>query len=514
MKLPKKTKSVQNIEPKLEKFISNYQSKGYITFSIDTLLETKDTIKIVVFQGNQYDLEEVPYLKKTNYIEKTLSQLENSGYPFAQISLDSVEILPHKINAKLKIEKNSFITFDSIVLKGDAKLSKSYLYPYLRLRRKKTYNESIIKTVPNRIAELPFVMEIQPSGVEFVEDKAHLYLFLNKVRTNRFDGFIGLVPADEQSGKVTLNGELNLNFNNLFTLGEHISLLWRAPDRYSQYLHVNADFKYLLWTPFGIAADFILDKRDTSYLNMNYLIGIQYSFIGNNAIKLFFDYTTSSMLGNSANSVISTSLPSSDFKKSMYGISLFFSKLDHLFNPRKGFAFSLLGSAGTLNVLKNITLDASIYENIPTSSLRYTMSGDFKLFIPLHKRFVLLTQAVGGYYYGNHLFNNELMKIGGIHSLRGFDENSIDVSSFLTGLVELRFQFERRSYLNAFFNGGWYERVVVNNFTTDTPYGFGLGISIDAKIGMFYLMYALGHQYNNPISFKSGKIHFGIELGF
>ncbi len=137
-------------------------------------------------------------------------------------------------------------------------MSKSFLYPYLGLRRNKGYNENVFRQIPSRLAELPFATESEASGIEFIEDKAYLHLYLNKMKTNQFDGYIGLVPADENTGKVSLSGELNLNLHNIFTLGERVSLHWNTPKRYSQYLNIQADFPYLLWTPFGVSFDFTL----------------------------------------------------------------------------------------------------------------------------------------------------------------------------------------------------------------------------------------------------------------
>ena len=48
----------------------------------------------------------------------------------------------------------------------------------------------------------------------------------------------------------------------------------------------------------------------------------------------------------------------------------------------------------------------------------------------------------------------------------------------------------------------------------DTPFGFGAGVHLAVKSGVFYLEYALGRQLGNPISFKTGKIHFGVQVGF
>lgn len=42
------------------------------------------------------------------------------------------------------------------------------------------------------------------------------------------------------------------------------------------------------------------------------------------------------------------------------------------------------------------------------------------------------------------------------------------------------------------------------------PVGFGAGITFETRLGIFSFNYALGKQFNNPILFKEGKVHFGI----
>ncbi|MEG1556683.1 MAG: BamA/TamA family outer membrane protein, partial [Bacteroidales bacterium] len=155
-----------------------------------------------------------------------------------------------------------------------------------------------------------------------------------------------------------------------------------------------------------------------------------------------------------------------------------------------------------------------IYEGVDMQTVRYRIVSKIDGYIPLHKRWVLVLKLQGGTLFGKENYLNELFKIGGMSTLQGFDEESIYASSYAIGTSELRFLFAKKSYLNLFFNGAWYEQKRNNYYIHDTPYGFGLGFSFDTKAGMFYLSYALGKQFNNPISFKTGKIHFGIKVGF
>ncbi|MCQ2285034.1 MAG: hypothetical protein MJZ57_09050, partial [Bacteroidales bacterium] len=128
--------------------------------------------------------------------EEIVTYFENHGYPFASVSLKSADPEHGDMTPKIVIDTSIFVTFDSIILKGDVKLSPHFLYPYLGLRRGMPYNEQLMQAIAGKLAELPYATIAREPGVSFVKDKAYLYVYLNQRRVNQFDGYIGLVPTD------------------------------------------------------------------------------------------------------------------------------------------------------------------------------------------------------------------------------------------------------------------------------------------------------------------------------
>jgi len=479
-----------------------------ITVSPETQKILQDTRTIQYTKNNTVTIQN--YLILT---QKTLTYLENHGFPFASVFLDSISERNDTVLANLMIDKNILCSFDSIVNRGNLKISKKYLKAYLNFKQKKFYNEAIVKQIPKLVQEIPFATETQSSAVEFTQQNAVLYLFLDKKRVNQFDGYIGLVPVSDRSGKIAVSGELNLHLMNLFTIGENIDLQWRATERYSQYLDIKVNFPYLFGTPLGVDGTFTLDKKDTTYLNMNYVIGLNYSFRGYNFVRVYFDYATSDILDKKLYNN-SSFLSYSDFRKSMYGFAFRFRDLDFIYNPRKGYDINLNLAVGTQKIVKNHNADSHFYDELDLHTVRYRVQGKIKGYIPLHKRWVMALGAEGGGMFGRQNLVNELFRLGGMNSLQGFDDLSIRASSYGIALWELRFIMAKIAYINAFFNGAWYEQKIKDNYTHDFPFGFGLGITFTTKAGLFYLSYALGKQLDNPISFKSGKIHFGLAVQF
>ncbi len=438
---------------------------------------------------------------------------KNHGYPFASVSLSTEWQNDTTPLYLMNIDRNRYTTVDSIVLKGNIKLSQSYLWPYLGLRKKAPYSEKTIQEVARKLSEIPFATVIQTPGVSFEEDKTLLYIYLDKRQVNRFDGYIGFEPVSELTGKLAVSGELNLALQNIFHIGEKMSVEWRSSERHSQYLNINAEFPYLFRTRFGIDGHFRLDKQDTTYLTLNYCIGIPYRFRHDSYIRPYIDISQSQLLGSQRNiSTVDTSYM--DHRNILYGLSLRFTHIDNYVQPRRGFDLYADAAAGRRTLLPNQTLEATAAEDLELVKTSYRIVGGVTGYIPVYKPFVLMLRAQAGSMLQGPHYRNEMFKIGGEGQIRGFRENELYASTYLLYTAEFRYIFGRNSDVHAFFDGGIYEQQGYDNYLFDTPFGFGLGVNVGVRSGVFYLEYALPRQRNNPISFKTGKIHFGVKVAF
>ena len=207
---------------------------------------------------------------------------------------------------------------------------------------------------------------------------------------------------------------------------------------------------------------------------------------------------------------ITTLPPYGDITTISYGATFHYEKLDYRLNPRKGFYFQGTGSTGNREIRKNSEINPAVYESIDLKSVTYQGEILADYFISLGGRHVVNVGSNFAYIYNPNLFVNELYRIGGLKSLRGFDEESIYASTFVIGKIEYRYLLEQNSFLFTFINAAWYENKSGDLNVTDTPLGFGAGIDFETRIGIMSFSYALGKQFDNPILFKDGKIHFGI----
>jgi len=130
-------------------------------------------------------------------------------------------------------------------------------------------------------------------------------------------------------------------------------------------------------------------------------------------------------------------------------------------------------------------------------------------YIKVVKNHVIKLSSQFGSVFGNTIYKNELFRIGGLRTLRGFDEESIYASTYVIPTIEYRFLFEKNSNLFLFVEGAWYENNNVLSYISDTPASVGAGINFETKAGIFNLSYAVGKQFGNSFDLRIGKSMLG-----
>ena len=435
---------------------------------------------------------------------------ENHGYPFIQAGLDSVFLEDIRLYARLKVDTNKLVKIDSIVWARNIKIAKAYLYNQIGIAPGDLYDESKLRQVAQKIKAIPFLKERKPARVLFREKDTQLVLDLEKKKASQFDGIIGFLP-DPTTGKLNFTGNVELKLQNAFiSRGEELLFQWKSLKGQSQDLFIQPSYPYIGGTLFGLTDEFRLLKQDTTYLNVNNKLGIRYFLSGNDFVELHYLVKASTLISTAGLAAL-TSLPDNgDMNAQFYGLGIKLDHLDYRLNPKKGFLLQANASVGTKTIVPNSALNPVVYQGIALHSIEY--AGDLlaALFVPLGGRNVLKMQLQGAFIAGPDLLENEVYRIGGLGSLRGFDDLSIFASSYAVGTVEYRFIMDQNAFLHLFYDQAAYQDISIGKGVQDTPFGFGTGISFETKTGIFSLDYALGKQFGAAIDPRFGKIHFGL----
>ena len=538
--LPAKVANVKQAETESKNLVNRLRTDGYLLASFDSIKVDSLSRKITafIFGGERFEfaslrkgnvnvfaLSDVHFSEKfySNHVfnpkqvslllRKLLKWYEDNGYPFAKVFLDSVVIRGNTIDAVLAIEKNRLVIIDSILIQGDWEISNLFLNRYLGVWPGDYYSEAKIRAISSRLKQLPFVIETKPVMMKLTDRVNKVILFTKKRNASQFDGIIGLLPT--AGGKTIFTGDAKIKLqNSVFRSGEVIELNWRRLQSQTQDLKTKLVYPFPFGLPTGIDHSFKLYKKDTTFLDVLNNLGVQYFFSGLNGMKAFYRQRNSSILSTAQFAGITVLPEYADITTRAYGLGLNYEKLDYKLNPRKGMSLNLTLSAGNRTIRKNPKLEEELYANLKLKSSQYQGELEFASFIPVLSKATIKFGMQAAFVKSDQLFRNELFRIGGLKTLRGFDEESLFASSYGISTVEYRFLFEENSAIFLFADACWYERNLAGNFATDLPVGIGAGINFETKAGIFSLNYALGNQNGNGFDVRSGKIHFGIVNAF
>lgn len=515
----------------INKLINSRKEKGYVYYETDTnneqqtvslnfkgrLLFGEIEYKNGIKQFNQsinrlnkkYNQQAFSEEKFNEIINTILTFYQNNGYPFVTLIADSSSINSTYLKLICNINQGPLIKYDSITIKGNVRINKAYLYRYTNIKPGKIYSENDIKQLDKRFQEINFIKTTRLPDIVILKDKARLTYYLDKQNINQFDGFAGFLP-DNTTGKVTIVGQAQVKLINSFALGEQLEVVWRKLQPLTQDLKLTTGFPIVLGSRFGFDNQFKLYKRDTTFIDITNVLGLQYFINQYHIFKITLNTRNSNLLTPDMYKY-ATVLPNvADLRSVLYGIGIKSEHLDYRLNPRKGYLLNSSVQAGTRRIIKNNAINETLYNGLPLTTNQYMGALRLEFFIPILKKSTINVLFDGGTLFGSKLFRNELYRLGGLYSLRGFDEESINASSYFIQRLEYRFIFEQNSGLYAFFNSAWYENKSTTEYSKDFPFGFGAGIFFKTKAGIFTINYALGKQSNNPIYIQNAKIHFGL----
>lgn len=507
---------------------------GYFNCTISEFVWNKQNLTLVLKIGELYKVSNIsngninpnafnvrkPYQKRPwnatelkAFYNQTLKWYENNGYPFAQVWLDSFTLNNNAFTAKLFCKPNQRFSIDSLLIAGNAKLSLKYLYAALDIKPNDIYQENKIVLIDSRLKNLNIISVFKNTEIVFAGDKAKINLFINQKNANQFDGIIGFLPAPS-GNKLQLTGDFKLKLQNTLKRGELIDLNYRGLPNQTQQLLTKINYPYLFISKIGLDFDFQLFKKDTSFLNLNTKLGFSYAFTPERLINVFIENYRGNLI-NTNNSTLLGVLPAfTNVATTYYGIGTTLENTDNSLQPKKGYKLYLTASVGQRQITKSKDFNPDDFINTPKSSTQYKLNADLNYYLKLTAKLGFHFKNQAALLSGSNIFENEAYRIGGFKTLRGFNEQSILVSSYMVQSIEPRYFIEKNSFLFAFYDQGFIKQSFVSGLKTDIPAGIGAGINFETKLGSMSLMYALGKQQNNPLNLQTGKIHFGLVSYF
>ena len=537
----------------VNKLPSLLQAKGFVTSSIDSVYFDSTVANVVIYLGQQYkwahinttatDIQllaisgwnEKNFTNKAinfdqlkNVQDRMLTYLENNGYPFAKVFLDSINLTGDSATANLVVDKGPLYKIDSIRVYGNARISNDFLQHYLDIPNGSTYSREKLLRISKKLQELSFVEEEHPSNMSLLGTGSVLNLYLKQKRSSQVNALIGFLPNNDQlsSKKLLITGEANVHLRNAFGGGEALGLNWQQLQVKSPRLNIFYRHPYLFRSPLGVDFSFDMLRKDSTYLNINLNFGGSYVLSESESGRIFLQHfqTILSQGGVKDAQVIATrTLPDiADLKTVALGVEFEKSKTNYRLNPRSGYEFRLGGSAGIKKIKKNNAIlelkdpsDPSfdfddLYDTVKLKSYQLRFISSFAKYFPVGKQGTFKTAVNGGALVSENIFRNELFQIGGYKLLRGFDEESQYVTQYAVGTLEYRYLIGLNSFFFGFVDGGWARNNSRSSKITHGYFGTGLGLALETKSSLFTIAWAVGKRDDTPFNLRQSKIHFGF----
>ena len=431
-------------------------------------------------------------------IESTLqfinTQLANQGNPFSSLVITDIAKIDIKnLKGSLSVSKLNNRTTDKLILKGYEKFPESFIKHYLKIKTGQTFNLQKIKDKTKSLNDLNFANQIRDPEVLFSQDSTILYMYIEKTKSNTFDGFLGF-GTNEATNKIDFDGYLDLKLTNNLNYGESLKLLYKSDEGEQQTFDLRLNAPYLFNAPVGIDLNLNIFKRDSSFVTVTQAAMLNYQINSKHIISGGISTVQSTDLLDLPTPLIT------DYSSNQYFINYSYTERQN---------FNLLFP---VNFLFDISMGIGnrSYENIDEKQSNFSLDT-FKIF-NLNNKNSIYGRLSSNYLISNTYLENELPRFGGINSIRGFEENSLIANLYAVLNTEYRYKLNNTIYAHTVIDAAYFENQLTNQ--KGKLFGFGFGFGLLTNAGLFRFNYTSGKTENQRFKLSDSKIHLSLTTVF
>ncbi len=514
---PKKHRSIQSLQLAAESLLEALQKKGYLEASFTSATKKTDSLQLFVydlktstksihiqvkgfaslFSNCNYlnigDSIKIPYSQAAAFLECGLKKLESNGESLAKLQLTQLRKQQNYIVAQLEYLPEKSRTLNTLVIKGYENFPSGYLKSLSKLYQKTPFNQALVKQLKKEFDSYPFCTQIKAPEVQFTKDSTSLYIYVQKRNANSFDGFLGF--SNNESSNINLSGYVDVQLQNMLNNGESIAVTWKSDGKQQKTFAGQVDLPYVFNTPLALKAQLQIFKQDSTFQNTKTALHLGYLFRFHKRIYLGYQSAESSDTQNLNSAALS------DYKNHFTTLSYEYfdnSTEDPLFPEKTKWS----GQYGFGS------------RNTPSQkNKQYFIALNLKNDWALNDKNHLLIKNELYYLHSDRYLLNELGRFGGINSIIGFNENSLQANFLATARSEYRYKISPSLYWSALFDYGLYQDRTTNPRTNSIS-GIGTGIKLATKTGLLNLVYAASNTSNQSFNYKNAIVHLSLKSYF
>lgn len=501
-KIKYKKKHIDSIalHVELNRVQKHLKMNGYFLSGIDSILQEGE--KYIAYFNLDKKVDSVflkynginkqilqKYNFKKNYIKIPINQLEEilneittfqelKGNAFSKIKLKKLRISNNILYAEINLTSFKKRTIDKIIFKGYENFPKSFIKNYLNVNSKTTFNKKKLIEISKFSKGLDFVSETKSPETLFTKDSTFIYVYIKKIKGSSFDGLVNF--TSQENGKLQFKGYLDLKLKNTLNKGEQLNLLWNNFGNEKQEFSISVQTPYIFNSKLTPEFTFSIYKQDSTFLNTNLNANLKYQIKDNT--NLFATFSSE----NSQNNTEDISNNISTYKNYFIGFGYEYKITKNDVFKNDTFFLNINPSFGKRKTINNASQQIKI-----STTLTYLLALSQKNNIYFRNKTGLLNST--------NYFENELFRIGGNKSIRGFNEQSIFVKNYLLQNIEFRYQTSKSSYLYTITDLA----LITTTVSKEKLYSFGLGYLFNTNNSQVNISTAVGTNTKNIIDFKN-----------
>ena len=508
-------KSYKNLILSVDDSINSLKEKGYIDASIKRFVKIdslnyrielnkglklkyveitnienlEDGIQSIIKKNSKNGL--IKFEKLEELVDFSIKYFSNKGYPFANLKLDKVgKVDSLTLKSELLIDLGSKREITKVVVKGYENFPKKFIKNLLGLKSGSELKIDEIRNQMNLINRTNFARSVKDPEILFTDDSTEVFLYLKKVKKNTFDGFIGFT-TNEENGKLEIQGYAKINLINTFNQGEEIKIDFLSEDSQDRFLNSELRLPFIFNSPLSLNTGLKLIQKDSIYNSRDFFVDID-------LLKKQFRGGLGYEITESVNEIPFQNVEA--FKKNIINLFIGYELLDpdDLFEFYK-FRFFLKAGIGEKNQMD---------EKNKVGKFKIEVTKKFEI----SEKFKINSRFLSEKLDSQNLVTNELLRFGGIESIRGFDQNSIFTNNYKLLNTSVNFYLNDTIYIYTLFDVANYQNTILS--IDEFIYSGGLGFSSRTKNGLISVNYAKGTTWGNSFNLKNAKLSVSFVTFF
>ena len=488
----------------IERILQQVKKKGFFTVRIDSISKTnkeliayldlgkkineiiivtkKDNTNGIIDSG--IDSIKIKTIEFSDFTNQLLEQIDRKGNSFSEITYVNPLLKNDTLFLEMKISNSSSRKIDKVITRGYEDFPKKFISKYFLINKNTIFSKQKLNQVSALSNKLDFIKEKKVPEVLFKKDSTHLYLFLDKIGTSSFDGLVNFSSKENGKG-LLLNGNLDLKLNNTFNTGEKFEIIWNKVSDEKTDFKINSYVPYILNSKFSTTLEFYLYRQDSTFINTNFELKTDY---------LINQKSHASILFNSKNSNYLLNIPNNDLASySNYFIGLGY-------ELKKSSTSNLYKYKNGLNL--NLTIGKRKTDTESINQLKFHFSAFAN--VQINNRGYLNIKNESGLLTSKNYLLNELFRIGGANSIRGYNEQSIFTNGYSYSNIEFRYSLDTSSYLYSITDLGVYKENTTNKIKK--LLGIGAGYQFRINNNLVNLGYVISTNSSTNAKLNSSRL--------